>query len=272
MLTGMAYGQAARYNGSATTVGNPVSGTLGPAGSLVPILGIVNAGINLCTVTTPVCQTPLITYTDATEVATCPSTAQLTRPNQVGCFSTADSEGNWGVWVAPGTTFQYMIAAHYGSSGPYWATAPGGSGGGGGGSFITEAPAGTINGSNRTFVLSQTPTTLWLEFNGVFQTAGIDYTISGQTITFTVAPASGTVDAIYETTSTLTFFTETPAGTINGTNTAFSISHSVGSTVWLELNGVFQTRGIDYTLTGTSITFANAPTTGSVLTIIYSSF
>jgi hypothetical protein len=59
-----------------------------------------------------------------------------------------------------------------------------------------EVPSGTINGSNVTFTLAHTPSpaaSLQL-FNGIVQKAGgIDFTLSGATITFTTAPSSGSV-------------------------------------------------------------------------------
>lgn len=57
-----------------------------------------------------------------------------------------------------------------------------------------EVPAGTLNGSNVTFTLANTPTsgTEMLFLNGILQNAGAgnDYTISGGTITMAVAPVS----------------------------------------------------------------------------------
>jgi hypothetical protein len=56
---------------------------------------------------------------------------------------------------------------------------------------IDETPTGAMDGSNTTFTLSFTPNppeSLWLELNGIFQDPGIDFTLSGNTITFTVAP------------------------------------------------------------------------------------
>lgn len=64
-----------------------------------------------------------------------------------------------------------------------------------GGSFVTrETPTGTVDGSNVTFTLVNTPITGTEEVfvNGLLQDAGgEDYTISVETITFTVAPSSG---------------------------------------------------------------------------------
>lgn len=61
--------------------------------------------------------------------------------------------------------------------------------------FVTEeVPSGSINGSNVTFTLANTPTTgtVRLFLNGLRQRAGgNDYAISGTTITMTTAPLTG---------------------------------------------------------------------------------
>ena len=64
------------------------------------------------------------------------------------------------------------------------------------GTLVTrETPAGTINGSNATFTLANTPTvgSESIFLNGILQDsgAGNDYTISGLTITYLTAPVSG---------------------------------------------------------------------------------
>lgn len=64
--------------------------------------------------------------------------------------------------------------------------------------WTDEAPSGTINGSNVTFTLAQTPQengsaepSVDLYQDGLYQIPGVDYTISGVTITMTTAPALG---------------------------------------------------------------------------------
>jgi hypothetical protein len=62
--------------------------------------------------------------------------------------------------------------------------------------FISEVPTGTINGSNVTFTLANTPVavdSVQVFLNGIVQIrgAGEDYTLSGNTITFITAPATG---------------------------------------------------------------------------------
>lgn len=61
--------------------------------------------------------------------------------------------------------------------------------------IVRETPTGTVNGSNTTFTLANTPLvgTEAVYLNGVLQEpgAGNDYTISGATITYLTAPATG---------------------------------------------------------------------------------
>ncbi len=70
----------------------------------------------------------------------------------------------------------------------------------GGGSSInfsdSETPSGTINGVNTSFTLANTPDpalSLILSRNRSIQIQGVDYTLSGNTITTTTAPAGGTI-------------------------------------------------------------------------------
>lgn len=63
---------------------------------------------------------------------------------------------------------------------------------------------------------------------------------------------------------------ETPSGTINSSNTAFSIANTpVTGDVQVFRNGMLQISGTDYTQSGTSLTYLYAPTTGDNLKIIY---
>lgn len=62
---------------------------------------------------------------------------------------------------------------------------------------VRETPSGTVNGTNTTFTLANTPVagTEHVYLNGILQEAGSgdDYTISGDAITYGVAPASGDI-------------------------------------------------------------------------------
>lgn len=59
-----------------------------------------------------------------------------------------------------------------------------------------ETPAGTINKTNKEFTLAQTPSpaaSLVLIRGRAVMVQGTDYTLSGLTITYTVAPPIGTI-------------------------------------------------------------------------------
>lgn len=88
-------------------------------------------------------------------------------------------------------------ATHYWRGDGTWATVSGGSGA----TYTANiTPSGSINSSNTSFTLPDTPTTgtVTLYLNGLQQVVGTDYTISGTTVTETIAPFTGdSLRAIY---------------------------------------------------------------------------
>lgn len=65
---------------------------------------------------------------------------------------------------------------------------------------------------------------------------------------------------------------EVPSGAINGANTSFSLANTpVAGTETLYLNGLEQNVGgaADYTISGATITYNTAPTTGDILVVSY---
>lgn len=64
---------------------------------------------------------------------------------------------------------------------------------------------------------------------------------------------------------------ETPSGTVNGSNTAFTLSSTpvANASVIMILDGAVQTNGTDYTVSGTTVTFTTAPASGSEIVAIY---
>jgi phage-related tail fiber protein len=65
---------------------------------------------------------------------------------------------------------------------------------------------------------------------------------------------------------------ETPTGTINGSNTAFTLANTpVAGTEEVFLNGILQEPGAgnDYTISGATITYLTAPVTGDKLVVNY---
>lgn len=59
--------------------------------------------------------------------------------------------------------------------------------------IVNEIPSGTVNGTNAAFTLANTPVTGKVQVfkNGLLQLETDDYTISGGTVTFVVAPLTG---------------------------------------------------------------------------------
>lgn len=146
-----------------------------------------------------------------------------------------------------------------------------------------EVPSGILNGSNAAFTLSNVPnpsSSLALFRNGLLLRQSGDFTLSGNAVTFQTGgvPQPGDLlTASYRLSVSLPgvgFVDQvTPAGTINGTNVAFTLSQSPSpsSSLAVYRNGVRMTSSVDYTLSGAVITFATglAPQSGDTLTCSY---
>jgi hypothetical protein len=146
-----------------------------------------------------------------------------------------------------------------------------------------ETPGGTINGINGTFTLANAPqpaSTLALFRNGLLQKQGLDYSLSNSTITFlgsNLPQSADVLTASYRINVSITGVTfidqEVPGGTVNGSNTSFTLSQAPNPVASLSLyrNGVLQTLIVDYTLSGTAIVFvpASTPQPGDVLLASY---
>lgn len=137
-----------------------------------------------------------------------------------------------------------------------------------------EIPSGTINGSNTDFTLSQIPllNSERLYLNGVRQIKTTDYTLTGQDISILKPPQTGDiiiVDYLKEsTTVTNEYANVIPTGTINGSNTDFTIP-DIPTVIQVYLNGVRQLSSIDYIITGSTITFINPPQNGDIIIVDY---
>lgn len=145
-----------------------------------------------------------------------------------------------------------------------------------------EAPAGTLDGVNATFVLANVPNPssgLALFRNGLLLRQGGDYTLSSNTVTFltgAVPQPNDIVTASYRLAVSIPgvgfIDQETPTGAVNGVNAAYTLSQSPspGSSLMVFRNGVRMTSGIDYTAVGAVITFSPlVPQTGDTLLCSY---
>jgi hypothetical protein len=146
-----------------------------------------------------------------------------------------------------------------------------------------EVPAGTLDGTNATFVLANVPnpsTSLALYRNGLLLRQGGDYVLSSNTITFqtgAVPQPNDLLTASYRLSVSIPGVSfvdqETPTGTVNGINAAFTLSQtpSPGASLAVFRNGVRLTAGVDYTAAGTVVTFGSTllPQTGDTLLCSY---
>ena len=63
---------------------------------------------------------------------------------------------------------------------------------------------------------------------------------------------------------------ETPSGTVNGTNAAFTLANTpVSNTEHVYVNGILQELTLDYTISTNTITFVAAPLTGDIIKVSY---
>lgn len=146
-----------------------------------------------------------------------------------------------------------------------------------------EVPAGTLNGTNVVFTLANTPSpaaSVTLFVNGILQLNGTDFSLSNKTVTFASAskPQAGDViQASYRMGSSgqAGFVdNETPTGAINGSNLIFQTASVPNPTPSLKVykNGLLLLPNLDYSVSGSRITFSSAattPGTGDALKVFY---
>jgi hypothetical protein len=137
-------------------------------------------------------------------------------------------------------------------------------GGGSGTNMDTNIFAG--DGSDTTFTLSTAPddeNNLMVFIDGVFQAQNV-YSVSGTTLTFATAPASGRVITVYHSTTTVGGSNNSIATmTGDGSDTTLTLStapvHENNVSVFFD--GVYQSKS-NYSISGTTLTFSTAPASG----------
>lgn len=145
-----------------------------------------------------------------------------------------------------------------------------------------EQPTGVIDGSNKEFILSNTPinNTLHLYLNGLLQFEGdsSDYELNDNTIIFNNAPLIGSkinctyrYELVVDNLNQAKFSDhELPTGVIDGNNTLFILENEPkNSSEHLFLNGLLMRLGDDYTINGKEITLQTPPPINSRLLCSY---
>ena len=147
------------------------------------------------------------------------------------------------------------------------------------GSVMNVSPSGYStriyqgNGSTTTFTISagQTANTVMVFNNGIGQFPVSDYTVSGTTLTYLVAPQSDETVQIREMPINQLVAVTQPnlrRYTANGVQTTFTVTTGqTANSMFVYENGVCQMPINDYTVSGTTLTFTTAPTADKVIQI-----
>ena len=193
-------------------------------------------------------------------------------------YVSSDGTVTWTeTWQVPPSTTALTIAQVRQTS------TAGGGGSGTGGSQYATLPISISEVTDLASNLSSINNTL-TTLNGTV--SGLNTTVTGQgtsvtTLTTNVTNLTNTVNGLSATVNTLSASgataqfadDETPAGTMNGANTTFSLANTPAPAASLTLfrNGLELAQGSDYLLNGAAITFAttNIPKSGDIILAYY---
>jgi hypothetical protein len=129
------------------------------------------------------------------------------------------------------------------------------------------------NGSNTQYTLTRSANTKTAQvyLDGLLQDPNNDYSFSNTTLTFTTAPLSAEAILVYHTESSagspqLTSISGVDTFTGDNSTTVFTLTGSANtSTSFITVNGLVQRYTTDYALSGTTLTFVDAPPTGAAV-------
>jgi len=146
---------------------------------------------------------------------------------------------------------------------------------------VLEKQSLTADGTSTDFTLNYgvgSSTALIVSVGGIVQEPDVGYTTSGSTISFATAPATG--DGVFVVFIERELITSTAEGidwvaheveTGDGSTTQFTLSYSPtqAQDLAISLNGINQTPGTDFTVSGTTLTFSTAPANGLQILIYH---
>jgi len=133
---------------------------------------------------------------------------------------------------------------------------------------------GTFTGDGSTSTITidsgHTVNTVLVSVNGFLFIPTTDYTISGTTLTFSTAPTSGAEISVryLALSGSATYTNDTATG--DGSTVAFTIdSGRTVEDVTTTVNGVILAPATDYTISGTTLTFTEAPAASAEISFRY---
>ena len=211
------------------------------------------------------------TYSNSNVQSYLPTYTGNLSPGNLTVGTSANLGSNANVTITGGTTGQVLTTN--GSGALSWST-PSASGG----SIPTIAvDTFTGDGTTTTFTLSISPSSvnnIFISYNGAFVNRS-SYSVSGTTLTFGSAPANGSKIEVSTLSSIVTSLSNLGAGPASFATTTYTgdgttVNYTIGtnqtdSSIIATLDGVVQTPTIDYTVSGTTLTFTSAPYNGATI-------
>jgi hypothetical protein len=185
----------------------------------------------------------------------------------IGFTGSAGPQGDVGFVGSQGTPGEAAAIGYTGSQGFVGSQGAQGVPGIATSSLVVDTFAGT--GTQVAFELSTTPTGInqtLVNIDGVAQLKS-SYSLSGSTLTFSEAPADGAdIEVTVFVYGTSAFVNRIYAG--DGTTANFAVTAGVTvDSILVSDNGIVQRPNTDYSIVGSTITFATAPLTGSSIQI-----
>ena len=142
----------------------------------------------------------------------------------------------------------------------------------GSGTLTIEQQTFSGDGSDTTFTLNSTcdnENKLQVYIDGVYQSKS-NFSVSGTTLTFSTAPATGTnnIEVIHLEALAGTVQVDTFTG--DGSDTTFDLTTTISSenNTQVYLDGVYQSKG-NYSISGTTITFSTAPANNAAIEVVH---
>lgn len=145
-----------------------------------------------------------------------------------------------------------------------------------------DGVTGDVDGFNMVFQLSNSPdplSSLMFYVNGVLQKQGVDgdYFLSGTTVAMNYAPTSdSSLAATYSYVippppGSSIAWSDVPLGAVDGVNQVFVLEHTPvpPEALMFHHNGVLQRAGIDYFLSGSTVTMTYVPPSGGSMLATY---
>lgn len=112
---------------------------------------------------------------------------------------------------------------------------------------------------------------IYVEVNGLIQKEGVNFTVNNKTITFNESLTEGSTGTIMFWGNDITSVISSKDFSGDGSTSTFTTDTKLNKTVLVELNGLIQKQGTDYTIntTNNSVTFTEPIPNGSTGTIVY---